>query len=67
VIEGTLPFQAPDYQWGSEKLWDSAVLDNIMNYGPLAHRKILYGKQRTLYIAPGCIAKLAQDTDPVRK
>jgi hypothetical protein len=67
VIDGALPCQAPDFQWGSETLWDSAVLDSIMNYGPLAHRKILYGKQRVLYIAPGCIEKLVQDTDPVRK
>jgi hypothetical protein len=66
-IEGAYPSQAPDYQWGSDKYWTSSVLENIMDHEPLAHRRILYEKQRILYISPGNMEKLAQDYDPVRK
>lgn len=66
LIPGTLPSQAPDYQWSSEALWESTVLENILAHEPLAHRRILLGKPRILYIAPECIKKLALDYDKVR-
>ncbi|KIM19555.1 hypothetical protein M408DRAFT_334357, partial [Serendipita vermifera MAFF 305830] len=62
-IPNALPSQAPDYQWGSDPHFESPVLESILNYRPLAHRRILNGNPRVLYIAQECIQKLTLDYD----